>query len=210
MMNALFKVVALGLNLREQDTAQSQSYAILSKDEELELVGVSERAHGYWLKVKYLKTGQVGWVSRKYVRPITAYAWATIAFAEYGQEEITGQQDNQRIVQYLRSTTFPIDSYADQDSIHWCAGFVNWCIEAAGFAGADSARALDWSTWGKELASPHPGCVAVFRRSGGGHVAFYMGEDSDNILVLGGNQGIPGEVNISTYDKNRVVAFRTL
>lgn len=209
-MNALFRVVVLGLNLREHDSAQSQSYAILSKDEELELVGVSERTHGYWLKVKYLKTDQLGWVSRKYVRPITDYAWTAIAFDEYGQEEISGPWDNQRVVQYLRSTSFPIDSYTDQDSIHWCAGFVNWCIEAAGFAGADSARALDWAHWGQALESPRPGCVVVFRRAGGGHVAFYMGEDSGNILVLGGNQGIPGEVNISTYDKNRVVAFRTL
>src|SRR4030095_2451187 len=77
----------------------------------------------------------------------------------------------------------------------WCSAFANWCVEKAGYEGTDSAWAKSWLTWGKKLATPRRGCIAVFTRGDGGHVGFYISKTSSVIKVLGGNQS--DEVNIS-------------
>jgi hypothetical protein len=51
-----------------------------------------------------------------------------------------------------------------------------------------------------------PGAVLVFEREGGGHVGFYVGEDSTHYHVLGGNQG--DAVSIVRIARSRSIARR--
>lgn len=46
----------------------------------------------------------------------------------------------------------------------------------------------------------------VFDRAGGGHVAFYVGEDATHYHVLGGNQS--DSVNVMRIAKDRCIARR--
>ncbi|MFZ2996674.1 MAG: TIGR02594 family protein, partial [Sphingobium sp.] len=50
------------------------------------------------------------------------------------------------------------------------------------------------------------GAILVFDREGGGHVAFYVGEDASHYHVLGGNQG--DCVSIMRLAKSRCIARR--
>jgi hypothetical protein len=54
----------------------------------------------------------------------------------------------------------------------------------------------------------HVGAVLVFKRAGGGHVGFYMGEDPDGqaLQVLGGNQA--DQVSVTRIMRNRLFAAR--
>ena len=66
-------------------------------------------------------------------------------------------------------------------------------------------RALAWGAWGVNC-QPMVGAIAVFGRSGGGHVGFLVGESRDNYYVLGGNQS--NAVNIMPIAKSRLAAIR--
>jgi uncharacterized protein (TIGR02594 family) len=69
-------------------------------------------------------------------------------------------------------------------------------------------RAKAWSDYGSLLRRDRvaPGAILVFDRAGGGHVGFYVGEDTGHYYVLGGNQG--NAVNIMKLGKSRLVACR--
>jgi uncharacterized protein (TIGR02594 family) len=56
------------------------------------------------------------------------------------------------------------------------------------------------------LVKPRRGCIAVFSRNGGGHVAFYISKTSTRIKVLGGNQS--DAVNISSYAASSLIGYR--
>ena len=66
----------------------------------------------------------------------------------------------------------------------------------------DAFRAKEWKAFGKEIATPVHGAIAIKSRSGGGHVAFVVGKSSDGkaLYMLGGNQS--DSVNIARYDKS--------
>jgi uncharacterized protein (TIGR02594 family) len=76
----------------------------------------------------------------------------------------------------------------------WCAIFVNACLEAAGLRGTRSAMARSFERDGNfvKLAGPALGAIATMWRdspsSGSGHVFFYLGENENGVLALGGNQ----------------------
>jgi hypothetical protein len=57
-----------------------------------------------------------------------------------------------------------------------------------------------------ELGAGCPGAVLVFKRPGGGHVGFYVGEDATSYFVLGSNQA--DSVCIERISKDRCVALR--
>jgi uncharacterized protein (TIGR02594 family) len=76
----------------------------------------------------------------------------------------------------------------------WCAIFVNACLEAAGVRGTRSAMARSFERDGNFVKLPGPalGAVTTMWRSspssGSGHVFFYLGENENGVLALGGNQ----------------------
>ena len=118
-----------------------------------------------------------------------------------GTQEYAGGSDNPVILAWARfiGETYPeMRSYCAQynhDAIAWCGLAVAYCMARNGirpvFGKSENERFLwadAWRRFGARLDKPKPGCVMVFTRSGGGHVALYEGEEDDDYLVRGGNQ----------------------
>lgn len=127
-----------------------------------------------------------------------------IALSQIGTKEISGEESNSQINEYLKTVGQPSD-----DSIPWCSAFINWCLEQAGIKGTGSPAARSFSTWGTELIEPAVGCIVVLKRgtqSWQGHVGFYLSNTSAYIYLLGGNQS--DSVCITPYLKESVISYR--
>lgn len=129
--------------------------------------------------------------------------WLEEARRAIGQRETLGPNDSPWIRQMLQrlGATWLLGQ-------PWCGGAVALWMQAAGHAIPKHwYRAKAWADWGHPLQWPAEGCVAVFERTGGGHVGLVVGEDAaGNLLVLGGNQG--DAVNVRAFPRARVLAYR--
>jgi uncharacterized protein (TIGR02594 family) len=203
-----YKVTAYSLNVRQEPEVTAEVVGYLHMDEIVQGVSVSDDQ--YWYKVR-TTSGLEGWSSHKFLVDYDGdivdeeFSWMPVALQEIGVKEYAGAADNPRIVEYLSSTALGSED-SSNDETPWCSAFVNWCVLKAGYEGTDSAWAKSWLTWGKELDEPRRGCIAVFSRNVGGHVAFFVGESSSGINVLGGNQS--DAVKISTYPTTRLLGYR--
>ncbi len=135
--------------------------------------------------------------------------WMHMAISELnlGVREKAGAAHNSRILEYHQATNHG----ATRDENAWCSSFANWCIQRSGLSGTRKANARSWLGWGTELNKPRYGCVTVLWResknSWKGHVGFYIGHrDTNNILLLGGNQG--NAVKIASYKASRLLSYR--
>jgi len=150
------------------------------------------------------------------------YAWLEIlkplprtiaeALALYGVAEIPGGKSNSAIMAWrdeLEKAGFDLGGYSNDD-IPWCglaAAIV--CYRRRGIASevvADPLWARNWAKYGEPADKASLGDVLVFVRAGGGHVAFYVGEDKGTYHVIGGNQS--NTVNITRINKARCIAVR--
>jgi len=132
------------------------------------------------------------------------YPWIKIAKSHIGLKEIPGKEHNPVILTWLKK----LKAWWMDDETPWCAVYVAHCFRECNLAIPKLyMRASEWSNdWGVKLVQPMDGCVAVFTRSGGGHVGFVMGITPDNfLLILGGNQG--DQVNIRKFSRDRVVGY---
>jgi uncharacterized protein (TIGR02594 family) len=150
-----------------------------------------------WLKSLFKKPA-----TKPVDQPSTNPKWYDLALGEMDQAEISGSKDNPRIVEYHSVTSLS----ADDDETPWCASFVSWCLEKSGVKSTKSARAKSYMEWGSPLNTPKLGCIAVFTRTGGGHVAFFISESATHVRVLGGNQG--NKVSIASYSKANLLGYR--
>jgi uncharacterized protein (TIGR02594 family) len=118
-----------------------------------------------------------------------------------GTREYSGGADNPVILEWARfiGEKYPeMRSYCAQynhDAIAWCGLTVAYCMAKNGirpvFGTSENKRFLwadAWRTFGVRLDKPRLGCVMVFARNGGGHVALYEGEEGNDYLIRGGNQ----------------------
>lgn len=141
-----------------------------------------------------------------------------IALGEYAVEEIPGEEDNPRILQYFAEIGH---QWVKDDETAWCSAFVNWVATKAGYERSNKLNARSWLDIGVEITGGaykyvgdlvHIGDVLIFWReskdSWKGHVGFYINEDEDYYYVLGGNQG--NKVQISKYPKSRLLGIRRL
>lgn len=139
-------------------------------------------------------------------------AWLLAARALLGTREAAGGANNKTILGWAKMLGMKVLGIAyNADSVPWCGLFVAHCLRAGGVALTGMAvgvRAKAWATWGSAIAADRlaPGAILVFDREGGGHVAFYVGEDATHYHVLGGNQG--DAVTIMRLSKLRCVARR--
>ena len=132
-------------------------------------------------------------------------AWLVEAKKYEGLREILGAKHNNVILGWLRR----LKAWWAEDETPWCGTFVAQCLQATGLPIAENwFRAKEWAAYGSNLRSTHvaPGAILVFGREGGGHVGFYVGEDSTYFYVLGGNQS--NMVNIMKLAKVRCIAIR--
>ncbi|HEY2980207.1 MAG TPA: TIGR02594 family protein [Anaerolineales bacterium] len=159
--------------------------------------------------------GLSGWCSFEFLASLNdlgtpraqeEFPWLPFAFDEYGTAEIPGAGSNPKILGYLASTELFKYPFLP-DETDWCAAFVNWCIERAGVRSANSALAFPWARWGKPLQTPRRGCVVAFQwNTGRHHVSFFLGELSNYVVALGGNQ--EDAVWISIFHKRYVLGYR--
>jgi uncharacterized protein (TIGR02594 family) len=90
----------------------------------------------------------------------------------------------------------------------YCGGaMAYWMTQSACSYPKTYYRALSWLEWGKKQADPYVGTLAVFERTGGGHVALVVGRsDKGDLLCLGANQS--DTVNVAPFARNRVLGYR--
>ncbi len=112
------------------------------------------------------------------------------------REDTSKSRHNPTIVSWLKkmgSFTGEARSWYLEDETPWCGLFVGYCLGVTNrFVVKDWYRAKAWADTTKmtKLDRPAYGCLAVYTREGGGHVAFVVGKDSvGRIVCLGGNQG---------------------
>jgi uncharacterized protein (TIGR02594 family) len=136
--------------------------------------------------------------------------WLKLARNLVGTREAPGPANDPTIMGWAkRAGGKVLGILYNADSVPWCGLFVANCMLESGIQPPLVAvRARSWATWGLNLRPDRlaPGAVLVFGRVGGGHVAFYVGEDSTHFHVLGGNQG--DKVSIMRIEKQRLIASR--
>ena len=131
-------------------------------------------------------------------------AWMIEAEKYIGLKEIPGAAHEPQILKWWKAIR---RGGIKTDEVPWCAAFVGGCLEAVGIISSRYESAKSYLDWGIKLEFPIEGCIAVFTRTGGGHVGFVVGQDQrGRLLVLGGNQG--DKVSIAPFDPSRVTGFR--
>lgn len=138
----------------------------------------------------------------------TAPPWYEIALRELAASVAeSGSGEHPRILEYLATCSDLEEGEWARDSTPWCSAFVNWCLAQAGIEGTDSGWARSWSEWGEPIDPPRLGAIAVWARGRKssdepvvtGHVAFFVEDLGDSLLVLGGNQS--DSVCLKAYPK---------
>ncbi|WP_395739247.1 LysM peptidoglycan-binding domain-containing protein [Prosthecobacter sp.] len=130
--------------------------------------------------------------------------WMQIAIMEVGVQE-WAQGDNPRILEYLQSCG--IGGNLLHDETAWCAAFVNWCVQRAGFKAQHSARVSDWWSWGRPVV-PTYGAICILQpltvdQAGSGHIGFLHAEDDTNVWLLSGNSH--NQVRIAPYPRAKLI-----
>ncbi|PZU89089.1 MAG: TIGR02594 family protein [Chelatococcus sp.] len=135
--------------------------------------------------------------------------WFREARRLIGVRETPGTANNPVILGWAKKLGGWIASYFTADSIPWCGLFVGHVVAQtlpSETLPANALGAKNWATFGRKLTAPAIGAVMVFTRTGGGHVGFYAGEDSEAYHILGGNQS--DAVTIARVAKSRCIAMR--
>jgi uncharacterized protein (TIGR02594 family) len=138
--------------------------------------------------------------------------WVNVARSLIGTKEVPGAANNPKIMGWGNALSVRILGIPyTKDSIPWCGLFAAWCVTSAGFVPPKIAiRASEWGKFGTSLplvGTPPLGAIAVFSRTGGGHVGFVVGVHANGDLdILGGNQG--DEVNVRRFARDRLTHLR--
>jgi uncharacterized protein (TIGR02594 family) len=131
-----------------------------------------------------------------------------IALSQFGIHETVGVKDNPEVLKYFDGLGF--DGTFLKDETSWCAAFVNWCLKEGDKPYLRKLNARSLLQVGEKVDKPQVGDIVVLWResktSWKGHVGFYVSEDKNNVLLLGGNQG--NKVCILPYAKYRVLEYR--
>ncbi|NLS00199.1 TIGR02594 family protein [Rhizobium sp. P38BS-XIX] len=136
-------------------------------------------------------------------------AWMREARRFMGLKEIPGPRSNPTIITWAQKLGGWMKGYYTNDDIPWCGLFMAHCIGAtlpSENLPSNPLGALNWSTFGKRLTVPVLGAILTFKRTGGGHVGLYAGENAKAFRVLGGNQG--NSVSLSWVEKARLQDMR--
>jgi uncharacterized protein (TIGR02594 family) len=155
--------------------------------------------------------GGPGHLAETDIRPGTSpgrpeeHRWMCHAIHEIGTTEIPGRQSSRpRIEEYQKVTGGKSD-----DETPWCSSFAAWVMQQAGISLENKVNALasSWREWGAEDNQQTFGSIIVLKKKGtslkadgsGAHVGFLLQCINGRYFVLGGNQGTPGSVKVSTF-----------
>ena len=132
--------------------------------------------------------------------------WIVEAEKLLGLHEI---RDNAKLRAWLKSDG---PTLGDPKALPWCGDFVDTAIDLAlpgeprvGPLAENPYWALNWLHFGKKV-EPRLWAIGAFKRPGGGHVGFLVGQDATRFYVLGGNQG--DSVSVVPIDKTRLQGAR--
>jgi|LakMenEpi03Aug12_release.lakeMendotaPanAssembly.Ray.scaffolds.fasta_scaffold508279_2 uncharacterized protein (TIGR02594 family) len=134
----------------------------------------------------------------------------------HGIQEIVGKGSNRTIIGWRDELNGaspagkPIVSGFSDDDIAWCGLFAAVVcfrrLKKIEEVVKSPLWARNWAKYGVKTTKPALGDALVFSRGSGGHVGFYVGEDSTAYHVFGGNQG--NRVSIARIAKDRLIAAR--
>lgn len=175
---------------------QQKHAAMRTPDGRIDVNGSTQR------KLNTLLGSSTVSAAKNVVLPTTTAYWLKTAEAEIGQTETAGSAANPRILEYFAAAKFwGTDDSGGKNA--WCGCFVAWVMKQHGFEPVKNAfRAKEWVNFGKTIPSPVSGAIGIKSRSGGGHVAFVVGQSADGsyLYMLGGNQS--NSVQVSRYKKD--------
>jgi uncharacterized protein (TIGR02594 family) len=127
----------------------------------------------------------------------------------YGLKEIDGSLSNPEIIAMGKFLGYKIK---DDSTTAWCSLCLNFYAKKMGYEYSNKLNARSWLSVGTEVMVLQMGDVVVYWRnrkdSWEGHVGLYISEENGLIWTLGGNQN--NGLNISLYNKNRVLGYRKL
>lgn len=130
------------------------------------------------------------------------------AYKFNGIKEIIGKDHNLTIMGW--ADTLEIKKTYTSDEIAWCGLFMAICCHNAGLdmnmTAKEALWALNWLKFGTKQTDAAFGDILVFKRTGGGHVGIYVGEDAKCYHVFGGNQN--NMVGATRIEKARCVGIR--
>lgn len=125
----------------------------------------------------------------------------------YGTLEKKGKGSNPNITAWAKEVG--VSGWYTDDDIPWCGLFVGVVVKRAGYPiKSDLLSALSWAKFGQGVPKGRESLwdILVFKRPGGGHVGFYVGENEKAFLVYGGNQS--NAVGFAWIEKSRLTAAR--
>lgn len=132
------------------------------------------------------------------------------ALKYYGMKEVKGKGSNAVILNMAKF--IGVDNIYKDDDTAWCALFMCAILKAVNypmsFRQYECLRAKSFLKWGDPISinDMKRGDIAIFTRSGGGHVGIVIAESKDTVFVLGGNQS--NMVNIMELAKSRISGIR--
>ena len=129
--------------------------------------------------------------------------WIEWCKSHIGEHEVSGKSANPFIIDLFKYTSF----HSDSDETPWCAALVNAALQKLGFEATKSAAASSFEQYGASCALTY-GCIVVLKRDDGGrHVAFFVGFDEhENMLLLGGNQA--NSLKVSAFKRESYLTSR--
>ena len=127
----------------------------------------------------------------------------------YGLQEVSGPNSNPHIIEFFEEIGYKV---ADDSETAWCSAMLNYFCKHLGYQRSGELTARSWLKVGTKVDTPQLGDIVVYWRdtpqSWKGHVGMYISEENGLIWTLGGNQN--NGLNISLYNKNRVLGYRRL
>jgi uncharacterized protein (TIGR02594 family) len=137
---------------------------------------------------------------------MTQPRWLELAWGDLGVAETPGADHTQHVVRYYADVGH---TQITNDEIAWCAAFLGSCLERAGIASTRSLMARSYLAWGQPLDEFRTGAVAVLSRTADpalGHAGFLVGETTDTVILLGGNQN--DAVTVEAFPRARLLGLR--
>lgn len=111
----------------------------------------------------------------------TANKIVRVARGEIGKGETIANNAGRDVEKYLRTP----------EHLSWCAGFVSYCLKAAGVEIKYTLRALEFVNYGRQLAiiELQVGDIVIFKRKGGGHIGIIESIKDNSFISIEGNVG---------------------
>jgi uncharacterized protein (TIGR02594 family) len=123
----------------------------------------------------------------------------------FGTVEKPGPWSNPSILGWAKAVG--LEQVYRSDDTAWCGLWAAYVSLQAGWKPPfNPLWARNWLNWGTPEKKAALGDILVFERGTSGHVAMYVGEDSEAYHCLGGNQS--DQVMIKRVDKNRLLGIR--